>query len=300
MADYTYTISVDFAGGYNGSALYQELVDASVTGLTEVRSDADADEVVIVADVSQTTAINAVVASHTGAALPRLQAESANLLTFNKGTTGSPTTDAEIQVDRGVAANARSRWDETAQSWKVGTVGNEKVVAVTDDVPDALEDLTNVRNPMTPADGESLTWNNGNSECENQDVRPNATNVNAAGAVMESDYNAQTLLIATADNTPQPVLVDASRFVGRKATGDLGAMSPAEARTELNVEDGATADQTGAEIKSAYEGEFSDSEGAKRGTYVVAFGPQMDRLDAEAVRRLRDARPRNAKTGGAS
>jgi hypothetical protein len=45
---------------------------------------------------------------------------------------------------------------------------------------------------------------------------------------------------------------------------------------------------------------LSDSEGAKRGTYVVAFGPQMDRLDAEAVRRLRDARHRKAEAGGSS
>jgi hypothetical protein len=35
-------------------------------------------------------------------------------------------------------------------------------------------------------------------------------------------------------------------------------------------------------------------EGEVRGTYVVAFGSGMDRLDAEAVRRLTDARPREA------
>lgn len=35
---------------------------------------------------------------------------------------------------------------------------------------------------------------------------------------------------------------------------------------------------------------LSDSEGQARGTYVVAFGPEMDRLDAEAVRRLSDGR----------
>jgi hypothetical protein len=42
---------------------------------------------------------------------------------------------------------------------------------------------------------------------------------------------------------------------------------------------------------------LSDSEGAKRGTYVVTFGPEMDRFDAEAVRRLRDARHRRAEVG---
>jgi hypothetical protein len=36
----------------------------------------------------------------------------------------------------------------------------------------------------------------------------------------------------------------------------------------------------------------SDSAGAALGTYVVAFGTQMDRLDASAVRRLPDGRDR--------
>jgi hypothetical protein len=43
---------------------------------------------------------------------------------------------------------------------------------------------------------------------------------------------------------------------------------------------------------------LSDSEGEERGTHVVAFGPQMDRLDAEeAVRRSSDARHRKAEAG---
>jgi len=63
----------------------------------------------------------------------------------------------------------------------------------------------------------------------------NATNVNAAGAVMESDFDAGTFLYAASDDTP--------------VTKTL-----AEVRTLLNVEDGATADQTGAEILSLLTG----------------------------------------------
>lgn len=55
-----------------------------------------------------------------------------------------------------------------------------------------------------------------------------AANVNAAGAVMESDYNDNTILAATADNTPVPLTVAASRILGRKATGDIGALTLAE------------------------------------------------------------------------
>lgn len=51
-------------------------------------------------------------------------------------------------------------------------------------------------------------------------------------------------------------------------TGDVEDLTAAQVRTLLNVEDGATADQTGAEIKAAYEGEentnaFTDVEKAK-------------------------------------
>ena len=56
-----------------------------------------------------------------------------------------------------------------------------------------------------------------------------ATNVNAAGAVMETDFDATTFLYATSDNTPQP-------------------KTPAQVLTILGVETAATADQTAAEI----------------------------------------------------
>ena len=56
-----------------------------------------------------------------------------------------------------------------------------------------------------------------------------ATNVNAAGAVMETDFDATTFLYATSDNTPQP-------------------KTPAQVLTILGVETGATADQTAAQI----------------------------------------------------
>ena len=56
-----------------------------------------------------------------------------------------------------------------------------------------------------------------------------ATNVNAAGAVMETDFAATSFLYATSDNTPQP-------------------KTPAQVLTILGVETGATADQTAAQI----------------------------------------------------
>jgi len=58
-----------------------------------------------------------------------------------------------------------------------------------------------------------------------------ATNVNSAGAVMESDYAATSFLYATSDNTPQ-------------------AKTPAEVLTILGVATGATANDTDANLKA--------------------------------------------------
>ena len=61
------------------------------------------------------------------------------------------------------------------------------------------------------------------------------TNVDAAGAVMNTDFDATTFLYAEADNTPL-------------------ALNPAEVRLKLNVESGATADQTDEEIEDIVGG----------------------------------------------
>ena len=102
-------------------------------------------------------------------------------------------------------------------------------------------------------------------------------NVDAAGAVMETDYNAQTVLLAVADDTPLSVIVAASSFVGRKAAGDVGTMTDAEARTVLNVEDGAqvnTVDdvfgRTGNVVaaSSDYDASQIDNDSDVNGTFV--------------------------------
>jgi len=66
------------------------------------------------------------------------------------------------------------------------------------------------------------------------------TNVAAAGAVMATTLNANTLLGATVDNTPVAFAVAASRIVGRKAAGNIDDLSAAEVLTLINVEAGAT------------------------------------------------------------
>lgn len=48
------------------------------------------------------------------------------------------------------------------------------------------------------------------------------------GAVMNADYNANTILYATTDDTPVTLTIGASTIVGRKATGNICAMTITE------------------------------------------------------------------------
>jgi len=57
--------------------------------------------------------------------------------------------------------------------------------------------------------------------------------------VAKSLFDANTILVANSDDTPIALTVVASRFVGRKSSGSIAAMTKAEVLTELNCEDGA-------------------------------------------------------------
>lgn len=66
-----------------------------------------------------------------------------------------------------------------------------------------------------------------------------AANVNAAGAVMEADYNAQTILQATSDNTPVALTVGEQRIVGRITSGNITALTGAQVMALLSGQAGA-------------------------------------------------------------
>ena len=91
----------------------------------------------------------------------------------------------------------------------------------------------------------------------------------AAGAAFDTDFSAaNSILLATTANTPAVLAFAASTILGRGASGNAAALTAAQVRTLLGIEAGATADQTNAEIKTAYEAnadtnEFSDAEQTK-------------------------------------
>ena len=68
-----------------------------------------------------------------------------------------------------------------------------------------------------------------------------ATNVNAAGAVMESDFNSAHSVLAQQAGTGSPGTVNLSdsQLLGKTSGGNIEGQSPAAVRATLNVEDGA-------------------------------------------------------------
>lgn len=90
-----------------------------------------------------------------------------------------------------------------------------------------------------------------------------------AGGVADADFDsAHSILVANTAGDPVALTVGASSVVGRDAAGNITALDAAALRAILNVEDGATGDQTGAQIKAAYEGEadtnaFTDADVSK-------------------------------------
>lgn len=68
-----------------------------------------------------------------------------------------------------------------------------------------------------------------------------AANVDAAGSVMESDYNANTILKADTDNTPTALTVAEQTLIGRITSVSITGLTATQVRTLLNVGDGAEA-----------------------------------------------------------
>jgi hypothetical protein len=86
-----------------------------------------------------------------------------------------------------------------------------------------------------------------------------ATTANLSDYVPKSLFDANTIIYATTDNTPAALTVNASTFVGRKASGDISAMTVAEVKTLLEtmpitwVTAPASKTATGAAGQAAYD-----------------------------------------------
>lgn len=126
--------------------------------------------------------------------------------------------------------------------------------------------------PLKPRDGmvvyaDGTNWNPGSGEGFYERIA-GVWVARTDGTVLETLFNANTILKADTDDTPAALTVPVQTLVGRITAGVITALTPAQVRTLINVEDGSAADQTDAEIKTAYENntdtnEFSDAEQTK-------------------------------------
>jgi hypothetical protein len=85
--------------------------------------------------------------------------------------------------------------------------------------------------------------------------------------VTKVTFDANTILAATADDTPAALTVAEQTLVGRITAGNIAALSATQVRTLINVEDAAAADQTAQEIANAI-----DADAAAETTLKSALG----------------------------
>ena len=52
-----------------------------------------------------------------------------NIFVLNSNVTGTPSTNAGIEVERGTSANASITWNETSDKWTAGIAGSEVAIA---------------------------------------------------------------------------------------------------------------------------------------------------------------------------
>jgi hypothetical protein len=78
----------------------------------------------------------------------------------------------------------------------------------------------------------------------------------ATNYMLKSLYDANTILIATADNTPIPLTIGATTIVGRKASGDIVALTPAEIMGVIAVAAPATKTSSGVAGQIAFDDNF--------------------------------------------
>jgi len=115
-------------------------------------------------------------------------------------------------------------------------------------------------------------------------VDEDGANLVPSGLVLDTLFDANTILKADSDDTPAALTVAEQRLVGRITAGVITALTATQVRTLINVEDGSTADQSDAEIKTAYENnadtnEFSDAIASK----AAGVEPLADVTDATNV-----------------
>ena len=191
-----------------------------------------------------------------------------NQIVLNSDETGTPSQNGGIAIERGTATNSSLIWNETNDYWMSGLLGAEERIVVG-------AGNTSITTLGTIATG---TWqgtaiahdyigldaidgtNIDDDAIDSEHIADGAIDlahmsVNSVDSDQYVDGSIDTAHIA-ADAVSYAKIQNVSatnRILGRDSSGagDIEEITPANLRTMINVEDGATADQTAAEIRTA-------------------------------------------------
>lgn len=120
-----------------------------------------------------------------------------NIVVLNSNVTGSPTLDAGITVERGTSDDAHIRWNETTDTWQIGTGNTYANIATTADVANAtintLDEIGDVNISNAP-NGKFLMYNG--SAWVDQTVATSFTVAGDSGSNQTITSGADTLTIS--------------------------------------------------------------------------------------------------------
>jgi len=150
---------------------------------------------------------------------------------IKKSDGSSDPAAGEITLDREVTLT----YDGTVFRLPSQSAGTATDVTVANEATDTTcfpAFFTAATGDLAPKSNANLTFNSNTGALEASDF---------VGAVMESDYDANTILAATSDDAPAALTVAEQTLVGRITSGNIDALTATEVRTLINVEDGADA-----------------------------------------------------------
>ena len=243
------------------------------------------------ADVTDTTNVTAA-----GALMDSEVTDLAGIKSLDTSTLQvKPTEGAFVDGDKtkldGIETGATA--DQTAAEIKTAYESNLDTNVFTDAEQTKLAgietgaDVTDETNVVSALSGATLT-DAGTPQATDKVLVQDSSDSDNLKYVDFSDFSSGTT-VDVVSNVAQ------DRILGRvtAGSGDSEELTATQVRTLINVEDGATADQTGAEIKAAYEGEadtnaFTDAEQSKL-SGIEASADVTDTANVTAAGALMDS-----------
>lgn len=232
-----------------------------------------------------------------------------NQIVLNSDETGTPTQNGGLEIERGTSTNASIIWNETNDYWMSGLLGAEERIVIGAGNTDITTlgtiatgvwqgtAITHDYIGLDAIDGTNIGDNAINSEHyvdASIDLAHLAADSVDGTKIADNSINSEHYVDASIDTEhigDDQVTYDkiqnvsaTNRILGRDSSGAgaIEEITPANLRTMINVEDGATADQTSTEIRAMFSG--GDNVTITNG--VIAATDTNTQNDAAAIRTL--------------